>query len=102
LLLKNPRQLRHAGDQMRLRLMLELIPAMSARKHAHIPAGTGIMTGLQIKRRVADHCDFVNTVDFGQIHAAEDQQRRRPPAADFIAADHTINDAVFPAERRNQ
>jgi len=62
-----------------MRGVLELLTRVGARKHANLPADSGIPPGLQVERRVSHAGYLVDAGLAGRFDSAENQIGRRGP-----------------------
>ena len=70
-----------------MRGVLELLTRVGARKHANLPADSGIPPGLQVERRVSHAGYLVDAGLAGRFDGAENQIGRQVALGDIIAAD---------------
>src|SRR5262245_16719754 len=91
------RDLSHAPQYVGVRLALELVARKCTGEHADHRADSGIGSGLQIERRVADCHYLADTIDRRSLHRMEDQVRGRATQCDIVAA-HDCREMLLPAE----
>jgi hypothetical protein len=71
---------------------------MRSREHANVPTYTGVVTRLQVERRIANVGDPVNVPCAGRFHGPENQIWSRASLRHVIAADDSLHDPIGPAK----
>src|SRR5262245_23148651 len=87
---------------MGVRLLLKLLARMGPGEDADVPAGGGVVTGLQVEHGVAHDGDFVDAARRGRFEATENEMRGGTTLANLVAADDGLDRAGGPAEGREQ
>jgi len=86
-LLPQSGQVTDPRQQVGMRGVLELLTRVGARKHANLPADSGIPPGLQVEHGITHHGYLVDAGLAGRFDSAENQVRRWATLRNVIPTD---------------
>src|SRR6266496_647547 len=81
------RQVRHAWQDMGVRLAAKLLHPGSSREDAYHASQAGVAAGLKVERRVANRHDLRHAAYARRFHGVKDHVRRRPAQHHIVTAD---------------